>query len=114
MNWNKLESISDLLNLINLSKTYPDKYYLIFKHSTRCPVSAMSLNRLEKNWLLINNQIQPYFLDLIQYRSVSNQIENLLGVRHESPQILLIKNGKCIYNESHHLISVEELAKHVN
>lgn len=109
MNWNKLESESDLYNLILISKTNTDKYFLIFKHSTRCPVSAMSLHRLERNWSLVKEKITPYFLDLIKFRSVSNQIEESFGVRHQSPQVLLIKDGECIYHQSHHLISVEEL-----
>lgn len=109
MDWNKLESESDLSNLILFSNTYPDKYFLIFKHSTRCPVSVMSLYRLEKNWSSVKVTITPYFLDLIKFRSVSNQIEESFGVRHKSPQVLLIKNGKCIYHQSHLLISVEEL-----
>ncbi|GIV44765.1 MAG: thioredoxin family protein [Bacteroidia bacterium] len=109
MNWNKLESESDLSDLINNSTTNTDKYFLIFKHSTRCPVSAMSLYRLEKNWSSVKETVYPYFLDLIKYRPVSNKIEEILAVRHESPQLLLIKNGKCIYHQSHHLISVDEL-----
>lgn len=109
MDWNKLETDSDLSNLIIISNNNPEKYFIIFKHSTRCPVSAMSLHRLEKNWSLVKEKITPYFIDLIKFRSVSNQIEELFGVKHESPQLLLIKNGKCLYHQSHHLISVEEL-----
>lgn len=109
MNWSKLESEIDLSNLILNSKNHPDKYFMIFKHSTRCPVSAMSLHRLEKNWSLVKEKITPYYIDLIKFRSVSNQIEELFGVRHQSPQVLLIKNGKCLYHQSHHLISVEEI-----
>ncbi len=109
MDWNKLESESDLLTLFHLSTTNSNKYFIIFKHSTRCPVSAMSLYRLEKNWTFVKEAVSPYFLDLIKFRAVSKKIEELLGVRHESPQLLLIKNGKCIYHQSHHLISVEEL-----
>ncbi len=113
MNWNKLESESDLSHLIHTSNTNSDKYFMIFKHSTRCPVSAMSLYRLEKNWSKLKEAVSPYFLDLINYRSVSNKIEELLEVRHESPQVLLIKNGKCIYHQSHHLISVDEINQQI-
>jgi bacillithiol system protein YtxJ len=111
MNWNKLESESDLFDLIHNSTTNLDKYFLIFKHSTRCPVSAMSLNRIEKNWSNLKLPIIPYFLDLIKYRAISNKVEDVFEVKHESPQVLLIKNGKCIYNQSHHLISIDDINK---
>ncbi len=114
MNWNKLESESDLSDLINNSTTNTDKYFIIFKHSTRCPVSAMLLYRLEKNWSDLKEFVSPYFLDLIKYRSVSNKVEEILAVRHESPQVLLIKNGNCIYSQSHHLISVDDLNQQIN
>lgn len=112
MDWHKLENESELSDLFQKSKEYPQQYFLIFKHSTRCPVSAMALHRLEKNWLNVKQSIEPYFLDIIRYRSVSDKIQQLLGIRHESPQVLMIKNGQCIYHQSHHLISVEDINKH--
>jgi bacillithiol system protein YtxJ len=99
MDWKKLTSIEELEELIVNSEKIPA---LIFKHSYRCGTSSMVLDRLERNWKGEDNEIiVPYFLDVIRYRAVSNEVESRFGVMHESPQALVIKNGKCVYNESH-------------
>jgi bacillithiol system protein YtxJ len=74
---------------------------MIFKHSTRCSISSLALNRIEnvKNQETIIKSC--YFLDLLSYRDISNKIATDFNVIHASPQILIIKNGKCIYNTSH-------------
>jgi len=76
-------------------------FSLIFKHSTRCPVSSMSLNRIETSKDLSEIDLDYYYLDLIKHRDISNAIANDLNVHHESPQILLVKNGECILDASH-------------
>lgn len=113
MNWNKLENESDLSDFLQKSKDFPQQNFLIFKHSTRCPVSAMALQRLEKKWHCINDNIPLYLLDILRFRPLSDKIQHFFGVRHESPQILIIRNGQCIYHQSHHLISVDEINKHL-
>ncbi len=85
---------------------------LIFKHSTRCSISSMAKSRLERSELPAN--VQFHFLDLIKYREISNKIEEIFDVNHESPQVLLIKNGTCIYDESHNGISMEEIDFQIN
>ena len=81
-----------------IEKSFEEKI-LIFKHSTRCSVSTMALHRMEEN---VKQKIATcYFLDLLKYRSVSNKIEKELGVKHESPQILVIDNGVCTFHTSH-------------
>ena len=76
-----------------------ERKILIFKHSTRCSISSMALNRIEDN---AKQKIATCnFLDLLKYRSISNKIEEELGVKHESPQILVIENGACTYHSSH-------------
>lgn len=85
-----------------IQKSFVEKV-LIFKHSTRCSVSSMALNRIES---IEHAQIKAcYYLDLIKYRSISNKIEVDFQVKHESPQVLVIENGKCIYHTSHNDIS---------
>jgi len=86
-------------------------YSLIFKHSTRCSVSAMAKRRFELDWDAIPADTQLYFLDLISYRNISSQIAETFQVHHESPQILLIKDGDCILDASHSDISAEEVAE---
>ncbi len=86
-------------------------YSLIFKHSTRCSVSAMAKRRFELDWDSIPSDTPLYFLDLITYRNISNQIAETFQVHHESPQILLIKDGECVLDASHSDISAEEIAE---
>lgn len=103
MNWNKLTTSTQLEEIKALSHSKP---VLIFKHSSRCSISSMSLDRLLRNWKAEDSEkVTPYFLDLISYRSISNQIEEIFKVPHESPQVLLIKEGKSVYDESHFSIS---------
>ncbi|WP_316793467.1 bacillithiol system redox-active protein YtxJ [Pedobacter frigoris] len=86
-------------------------YSLIFKHSTRCSVSAMAKRRFEMDWEAIPADTSLYFLDLISYRDISAQIAETFEVHHESPQILLIKDGDCVLDASHSDISAEEVAE---
>lgn len=102
--WKILDENTSLEDIDELSKQRP---VVLFKHSTRCSVSSMAKRSLEHDWRLSEDQVRPYFLDLIQHRSISNQIAEHYGVQHESPQILLIKNGTCIYHTSHSSISVK-------
>lgn len=106
MNWNSLTSAHELNQIIERSHQVP---CLIFKHSTRCSISFMAKHRLEEKWDFASTQLEPYYLDLISYRNVSNEIADRFQVYHESPQILLIKDGDCVHDASHLDISVEEI-----
>jgi len=108
MNWIQLTSAQQLEEIKEKSNTKPQ---VIFKHSTRCSVSSMAKNRLERK--AFPEQADFYYLDLIANRQVSSQIERDFSVYHESPQILVIKNGKCVYDESHSGISMEEIKDRV-
>jgi bacillithiol system protein YtxJ len=104
MNWIELTSEEELTALIENSYHAPQ---VIFKHSTRCNISSVVLRRLEKE-----NEIAAigfYYLDLIRYRSLSNKIAGQFQVHHESPQVLLIKNGECTYAESHMAIQMDDI-----
>ena len=79
---------------------------IIFKHSPRCSISNMAKSRLERNWPSHVN-IPIYLIDVLLQRNISNFIAEKFNVTHQSPQILVINNGNCIYNESHNGISVE-------
>jgi bacillithiol system protein YtxJ len=108
MNWIPLTQPGQIADIVERSKTIPQ---VIFKHSTRCGTSAMILSRLERSGA--DGNIEFYFLDLIKHRDISNQIAEKFGVYHESPQLLLIKNGECIYDESHLSISMDELSDQI-
>lgn len=104
MIWNDLIEESQLAEIKQLSYTQP---VAIFKHSTRCGISAMAKSRLERATAPEN--VAFYYLDLIRYRNISNKLAHEFGVHHESPQILIIRNGTCVYDESHSGISMEEI-----
>jgi bacillithiol system protein YtxJ len=109
MNWIELKREEQLNVIKEQSKLKPQ---IIFKHSTRCSISAMAKGRLERSAAPDNADF--YFLDLIAHRSISNKVSSEFSVFHESPQILLIKNGECIYDESHGSISMDEIKEQVS
>lgn len=104
MDWIRLE-LPEQIETIR--KNSAQKPQLIFKHSTRCSVSSMVLQRLERNGLPAS--IDCYFLDLIAHRNISNLVADTFNVWHESPQALLIKNGECVFDESHMGIQAQEI-----
>lgn len=105
MEWTELTSIDQLDTIKNSTDTS-----VIFKHSTRCSVSLMAKRRFESDWEAIPAETPLYFLNLIAHRDVSNKIAEIFDVYHESPQILVIKNGSCVFDASHSEIDAEEIA----
>lgn len=92
--------LTDVAQLENIIKESYEKPVLIFKHSTRCGISRMALGGFEKEFDL-QDKVRPYFLDLLQHRDVSDAISQQFNIVHQSPQLLLISNGKSIYDASH-------------
>jgi bacillithiol system protein YtxJ len=109
MNWNYLTDEGQLEIIKQESAGQP---VLIFKHSTTCSISAMAYSRMERNWK-DDAGIKPYYLDLLRYRAISNRVAGEFGVEHESPQVLLIQNGECVYDASHMAISFQGLMQAV-
>lgn len=110
MVWHPLQESEQLHSLIKQSV---DKPIVIFKHSTRCVISSMAKDRLERQW----QQDIPapfYYLDLLKFREISNEIADLTNVEHQSPQILLISGGKCIYTASHGDINIKSILNSLN
>ena len=106
MNWIHLNS-TEQVQSIKTAKGYQ----VIFKHSTRCSISMMARKRFELDWEAIPEATPLYFLDLLNYRDITNDISSEFQIHHESPQLLLIKDGECIYETSHGEISADELAE---
>ena len=106
MQWNTLSNIDQLASIEAASFTKPQ---LILKHSTTCSISKMSLARLERS--ATPDNIDFHYLDLLNYRNISQAIAEKFKVYHESPQVLLIKNGECVYDESHGGIQMEEIVE---
>ncbi len=108
--WIHLSEPGQLSGLVAESNSIP---VIIYKHSSRCGLSFMTENKLEEGWDVLQPKVKLYFLDLIRYREVSTAVAERFNVRHQSPQILIIKNGICVYNTSHHKINVNTILKNL-
>ena len=106
--WRTLEEVSDLDKVIELSHS---QTVGIFKHSIRCSISSMAKSRMESKFS--SEMPSLFLLDLINHRDVSNAIEERFSIRHESPQLILIKDGKSFYNASHGYINMNDVLKSV-
>lgn len=104
--WQVLDNEAQLEQIVKDSHQKP---VVLFKHSIRCGISSSSKHQLESDWDFTTEELDFYYLDLITYRSVSNKITDMFDVIHQSPQVIVIKNGKAVYNTSHHQISVKGL-----
>ena len=104
MNWIPINEEEQLEIIIQKSQNTPQ---VIFKHSTRCSISSMAKNRLDKNDQ--PEGIDFYYLDLLKHRNISNKIATDFHVQHQSPQVLIIRDGKCTYTESHSGIMMEDI-----
>ncbi|RFS17992.1 bacillithiol system redox-active protein YtxJ [Emticicia sp. C21] len=111
MNWN---TINDELQIEEIKQKSFERPVLVFKHSTSCSISATSLSRIERAWDADKaKNIEPFYLDLIRFRNISNKIAKDFNVEHESPQVLLIQNGECTYDASHFEIRFDEIVSQV-
>ncbi len=110
INWVNIDSLEKLDEVLSTSSEKP---VLFFKHSTRCSISAMALHGLEGSWDLKEEDVTPCFVDLIQHRDVSNKIEEVTGVLHQSPQAIVLKNGEVVHQSSHNGIKALQIRKAV-
>jgi len=106
MNWIALESVDQLKEIDDLSQNQP---VVLFKHSTRCSVSAMALSRLERGGEVLDGAA-CYFLDLLEHRDVSRAIADRYGIEHESPQVIVVRGGTAVWNASHYEISTASVS----
>ena len=108
--WLELTSEDQLEQIIKDSHQKP---VALFKHSTRCGISTRAKFVLEEDWDISTDELDFYYLDLLQHRNISNKIAELTGVQHQSPQVLLIKDGEVLYEETHHAINPGELKEYL-
>lgn len=106
MSWQIFDSPQHWPELLEASNDAPQ---LVFKHSTRCSISAMVLNRFESSTLFQNKLLTCWFLDLIAHRELSNLIAAQTNIQHESPQCIVISKGTVIYAESHGAIAANTI-----
>lgn len=106
--WIDITDEKQLVDIINNSSEKPS---VIFKHSVTCGISAHAKDKLESAWDFKEDELEFYYLDLLAHRSISNKIAADFGVTHQSPQIIVVKDGKATANFSHQAISVDKLRK---
>jgi bacillithiol system protein YtxJ len=105
--WHALTESTQLEDILKESEKQP---VVIFKHSTRCGISRMVLSNLERNYdLPKDKEVKLYFLDLLANRNISNEVADRFGVRHESPQMIILKNGRVVHDASHNAINIEKV-----
>ncbi len=107
MNWTIVDSVTQIETLKKASHDIP---CFLFKHSPNCSLSFIARHRVEGNWNFPEGIVRPYMVDVVVHREVSKAIEEEFSVRHESPQVLLIWQGECFYEDSHLDISTANLA----
>lgn len=108
--WIPLSELQQLNHIENKSAT---KTQVIFKHSTRCGISSMVMNQFVDAYNLTEKDLDLYYLDLLNYRDISNEIAAKFQVMHESPQLLVIKNGVVVAQDSHGAINEIDLNRFV-
>lgn len=99
LHWIPLTTENQLEEIKNSSK---NNTIIIFKHSTSCGISNMVIKRFEKLFTEEHQSLKVYYLDLLRYRNISNEISKVFEVVHESPQVLVIKNEVSVFNTSHY------------
>lgn len=109
INWLELNSIKQLNEIEEASRS---KIIGIFKHSTRCGISRSVLKRFEEQFPE-NSKVQMYYLDLLSYRDLSNEVGYKFQVLHQSPQLLIIQNKEVILHASHYDITQVDLEQFV-
>ena len=104
--WSNLTEESQIAEIIALSNSIP---IYIFKHSTTCGISAQAKENVEISFKNTDKPFLLYYLDLLKYRSISNEVASKLNVHHQSPQLILVHNGEVVFTTSHHKIKTNIL-----
>lgn len=99
VNWIPLTSLEQLETIKETSK---NEAVFIFKHSTRCGISSMVIKRFEALFTEDHQHLKVFYLDLLNYRDISDEVGYTFQVMHQSPQLLIIKNGVSVFNASHY------------
>jgi len=110
INWLPLTEQSQL----GLIENNNEKTSILFKHSTRCIVSKVVLKEIEEKFESLNEDFDFYFLDLLNYRSISSAVAEQFSVQHQSPQLIVVRNGEVVAQDSHYDIVNLELAEYRN
>ena len=110
INWIPLNSLEQIKTIKELSKS---ETILVFKHSTRCGISSMVIKRFENLFDSSMNNIKVYYLDLLNFRAISDEVGYSFQVQHQSPQLLIIRNEVAVLNISHYDITTVNIQKYL-
>jgi bacillithiol system protein YtxJ len=110
LKWIPLSSLDQLDTIKKQSKT---ESILIFKHSTRCGISKMVIKQFEGLFQENHQHLKVYYLDLLNYRNVSDEVGYTFQVIHQSPQLLVIKNEVSVHAVSHNDITQINLTRFI-
>lgn len=110
INWIPLNSLEQIKTIKELSKS---ETILVFKHSTRCSISSMVIKRFENLFDSSMNNIKVYYLDLLNFRAISDEVGYSFQVQHQSPQLLIIRNEVAVLNVSHYDITTVNIQKYL-
>lgn len=101
-----IQSLEDIDEIVLKSQ---ERIQIIFKHSTACPISRIAYEKFKSHYPLENREAEVYYLGVIEQRAISNYVADKLNIKHESPQMLVLRNGQVIFNESHLMIDPQIL-----
>ncbi len=110
VNWIPLNSLEQIKTIKELSKS---ETILVFKHSTRCGISGMVIKRFENLFDSSMNNIKIYYLDLLNFRAISDEVGYSFQAQHQSPQLLIIRNEVAVLNVSHYDITTVNIQKYL-
>ncbi len=110
LNWLPLTTIEQLEEIKNVSNT---EAVLIFKHSTRCGISSMVIKQFEKLFTEEHQKLKVYYLDLLNYRDVSDEVGYKFQVMHQSPQLIVVKNGVSVHDAAQYDITQANLTRFI-
>lgn len=109
LNWQSIESVEDLQKAWESTEV---RSGIFFKHSTRCSISKMALQRFENNWGE-DTEANLFFIDLLNHRDVSNSLAEISGIQHESPQVIVVKNQQPTFSTSHNGIDATTIKNEI-
>lgn len=108
--WNMLSEKDQVEEIVAASEKKPQ---LVYKHSHRCSICFLAKEQIEQVADEIDEKVEMNFVNVVRCRPVSNELTNQTGVRHESPQVLLINKGEVVWHASHHAIQADAVLEAV-
>ncbi len=105
--------LTELQQIDYIHKKSALKTQIIFKHSTRCGISNMVQRQFIENYNFSEKELDLYYLDLLNYRDVSNEVGYKFQVLHQSPQLIVVRNGEVVAHASHGQINAIDLSRFI-